>query len=97
MPRAFHYPRADFSGIDGTHELYIDKVVHKTFIDVDENGTEAAAATAIIMEAGGAAPPRQDPIVFRADHPFLYFIRDVQTGTILFVGRMSDPTEGAKP
>lgn len=93
MARAFRYPDADFSGIDGTHELYIGRVVHEAFVDVDEHGTEAAAATAVMMRAG-AAMPTDKPVVFRADHPFLFFIRDTQTGVVLFAGRLADP--GAK-
>jgi serpin B len=84
-------PGADFSGIAGKKEaLQISKVIHKAFVDVNEEGTEAAAATAVVMRAGGppsaAAAPR-----FVADHPFLFFIRDRETGTILFVGRVVDP------
>ena len=91
MPRAFHYPDADFSGIDGTKELFIGRVIHQAFVDVDEHGTEAAAATAVMMRAG-AAPPSAKPIEFRADHPFLFFIRDPQSGAILFTGRLADPS-----
>src|SRR6185369_6192118 len=79
MPKAFKYSGADFSGIDGTHDLFIGAVVHQAFVDVDEKGTEAAAATAVMMRAG-AAPQMDKPIVFRADHPFLFFIRDLSTG-----------------
>jgi serpin B len=91
MARAFKYPDADFSGIDGTHELFIGEVVHKAFVDVDEHGTEAAAATAVMMRAG-SAPPSEKPVVFRADHPFLFFIRDTQSGAVLFAGRLADPS-----
>lgn len=91
MARAFKYPDADFSGIDGTHDLFIGRVVHQAFVDVDEHGTEAAAATAIEMRAG-AAMPTEPPVVFRADHPFLFFIRDTKTGTVLFAGRLADPS-----
>ena len=91
MARAFKYPDADFSGIDGTHELFIGAVVHKAFVDVDEHGTEAAAATAVMMRAG-AAPPSEEPVLFRADHPFLFFIRDTQSGAVLFAGRLADPS-----
>jgi serpin B len=82
--------KADFSGIEPKKELKIDAVIHKTFIDVDEVGTEAAAATAVVMEVQSALPQPEIP-EFRADHPFLYFICDNQTGTILFMGRMVDP------
>ena len=88
---AFAYGSADFSGMNNSHELWISKVIHQAFVDVDEKGTEAAAATAVSM-AGGAAP--QIPsLVFRADHPFLFFIRERTTGSILFMGRMADPTD----
>ena len=81
---------ADFSGMNGVHGLYISKVIHQTFVSVDEKGTEAAAATAVLMAAGGA--PRADaPPVFRADHPFLFFIRENATGSILFIGRFVNP------
>jgi serpin B len=91
MPRAFKYPDADFSGIDGGHDLFIGTVVHQAFVDVDEHGTEAAAATAVMMKAG-AAPPTEKPVEFRADHPFLFFIRDRTSGVVLFAGRLSDPS-----
>jgi len=87
---AFVYGPADFSGMDGTRLLYISRVIHQSFINVDENGTEAAAATAVAM-AAGAAPPSQPPELFRADHPFLYFIRENATGSILFMGRLASP------
>jgi serpin B len=91
IQEAFKFPGADFSGIDGTKELFISSVVHQAMVDVDENGTEAAAATAVLM-AAGAAPPTQKPVVFRADHPFLFFIRDTRSGAILFAGRLVDPS-----
>jgi len=91
MPTAFTFGAADFSGMDGTTDLYISDVIHKAFIDVNEEGTEAAAATAVVMRAGAAAPG-EDPPVFRADHPFVFLIRDDETGTILFIGRVADPS-----
>jgi len=91
MARAFRYPDADFSGIDGTHELFIGSVIHQAFVDVDEHGTEAAAATAVMMRAG-SAPPSEKPVVFRADHPFLFFIRDTTSNVVLFAGRLADPS-----
>ncbi len=91
MPSAFVYPKADFSGIDGTRELFIGEVVHKAFVAVDEKGTEAAAATAVMARAG-AAPRQEEPIDVRADHPFLFFIRDTKTNAVLFMGRVLDPT-----
>src|SRR5438093_661901 len=60
-------------------------------VKLDEKGTEAAAATAVVMAPAGAAMPSKPPIEFRADHPFLFFLRDVRSGTILFMGRVSDP------
>jgi serpin B len=93
MPRAFTYRDADFSDIDGTRELFIGEVIHQAFVDVDEHGTEAAAATAVVMLGGGVA--RDRPIVFRADHPFLFFIRDTASGVVLFAGRLADPSQRA--
>ena len=87
MPSAFNPLEADFSGIDGTRELYISDVVHKAFVSVDEEGTEAAAATAVVMRV--SLPPPAELVV---DRPFLFLIRHNQTGTILFVGRVLDPT-----
>jgi len=71
--------------------------MHKAHIGVDEQGTEAAAATAVVMMADAAAPmpgpPPPPPVPFIADHPFLYLIRSAQTGEILFMGRVDDPTQ----
>jgi serpin B len=91
MERAFKLPGADFSGIDGTHELYIGAVVHQAYVDLDEQGTEAAAATAVEMLAG-SAPPSEPPIPFKADHPFVFLLRDPKSGAVLFLGRLADPT-----
>jgi serpin B len=90
---AFVYPQADFSGMDGTKMLYISLVLHKAFVDVNEEGTEAAAATAVVM-APGSAPVRErpKPKVFKADRPFCFAIRDNASGAILFMGRVADPT-----
>jgi serpin B len=93
MPDAFQYRKADFSGMDGTHDLYISKVVHKAYVDVDEEGTEAAAATGVVMTRALAIPTEQPIPVFRADHPFLFLIRDNETGSVLFLGRVVDPTQ----
>jgi len=79
---------ADFSGIDGTHDLFISKVLHKAWVSVDEAGTEAAAATAVIVPIGGSPGP---PVTLTVDRPFLFVIRDLPTGTILFVGRAANP------
>jgi serpin B len=89
MPLPFTFPGADFSGIDDTKLLYISELVHKAIVTVDEKGTEAAAATASSMEAGGMP---QQPVVVRADRPFVFLIRDRGTGAILFMGRIVDPT-----
>jgi serpin B len=96
MSRAFDANAADFSGMTGNHDLFISAVIHKAFIDVDEKGTEAAAATAVVMEGAMAMPPRfrpPPPPVFRADHPFIFLIRDNRSGSILFMGRVTDPTK----
>lgn len=85
--------KADFSAMDGRKDLYISKVVHKAFVDVNEEGTEAAAATGGYYAEYGAEP-RPKPIpIFRADHPFLFLIRDNRTGSILFLGRMTNPAQ----
>jgi serpin B len=91
MTDAFDPNKADFSGMDGRKDLYISKVIHKAYVDVNEEGTEAAAATGVIMTLGMAAPSTPIP-VFRADHPFLFLIRDNRTGSILFLGRMTNPS-----
>ena len=90
MPSAFT-GQADFSGMTGQQDLFISEVVHKAFVDANEEGTEAAAATAVMM-AKSALPARPIP-EFRADHPFLFLIRDNATGTILFFGRVMDPAK----
>jgi serpin B len=91
MSLPFDEHRANFSGMTTQESLHIDKVVHKAFVDVNETGTEAAAATAVVMTRQLSAI-RQPPIpVFRADHPFLFLIRDQQTGSILFLGRLMEP------
>jgi serpin B len=93
MRLAFNRLAADFSGITTADQLYIAMVIHQANIDVDEAGTEAAAATAVGMETGGCTGP--DPRtteVLRFNKPFLYVIRDVETGAILFMGRVVDPT-----
>jgi serpin B len=90
MTDAFDPGRADFSGMDGARDLYISQVLHKAFVSVDEKGTEAAAATAVIMELTSA--PMGEPITFSVDRPFVYMIRDQQTGTVLFLGRVMDPS-----
>jgi serpin B len=90
MPTAFS-AGADFSGMDGRKDLFISDVIHQAFVDVNEEGTEAAAATAVVMRLA-AAPGNPAPVpVFRADHPFIFLIRDDETGTILFMGRIANP------
>ena len=88
MPGAFSLPPADFSGMTGIKDLFISRVIHKAFVDVNEEGTEAAAATAVIMEKGISKV-----LVFKADHPFVFLIRENKTGNILFIGRIVDPTK----
>ncbi|HAT71588.1 MAG TPA: hypothetical protein DCS63_02095 [Elusimicrobia bacterium] len=88
MPLAFT-DAADFSGMDGTRNLYIQRAVHKAFVEVNEEGTEAAAATGVAM---GLKSISFSP-VFRADRPFLFFIEDKKTGLILFMGRVEDPAK----
>ena len=91
MKRAFSRA-ADFTGISSVEALYISAVVHKAYVDVNEEGTEAAAATGVMM-AGGAAPRPVPVPVFRANHPFLFLIRDTKAGSILFMGRLIDPAK----
>lgn len=87
MPDAFSDGIADFSGIDGSNKLIISNIVHKAFVEVNEKGTEAAAATGAIMVSTSYSPPQ----VFRADHPFLFLIRHRPSGSILFLGRVVNP------
>jgi len=76
-----------------SNNLYISEVVHKAFVDVDEKGTEAAAATAVIMDVECVpTESAQEPVIFRADHPLIFIIRDKKTGIMLFMGRVMDPT-----
>ncbi|MFI5381820.1 MAG: serpin family protein [Tepidisphaerales bacterium] len=92
--RAFVFGQADLTGVSDSTEaklLYVSQAIHKAFVEVNEEGTEAAAATALVLRSGGA--PRPPANIFRADHPFLFLIRDTKTGAVLFMGRMSDPTK----
>lgn len=91
MPIAFT-GEADFSGMTGEKDLFISEVVHKAFVDVSEEGTEAAAATGVMMEYI-SEQPLFPPAVFRADHPFIFVIRDNHSGSILFIGRVVDPSK----
>ena len=79
---------ADFSGMDGTKNLFISNAIHQSYIEVNELGTEAAAATAIIMTLT-AVPEYKE---FVADHPFLFLIQHEETGAILFMGKVLNPT-----
>ncbi|MFH1584157.1 MAG: serpin family protein [Actinomycetota bacterium] len=87
MPTAFSMD-ADFSGMDGATDLFIANVIHQAFVDVNEEGTEAAAATGVVMELKAAMPT-----VFRADHPFIFMIQERETGNILLLGRVIDPAQ----
>jgi serpin B len=93
MRAAFSPQAADFSGMTGNHAFSISDVIHKAFVDVDEEGTEAAAATSIGIRATAMIPETNPPIEFRADHPFLFLIRDTRSGAILFMGRVTNPTK----
>lgn len=96
MSDAFSLPPADFSGITGDKDLYISSVIHKAYVDVNEKGTEAAAATAVLfaLTAAPGSPPK--PKIFRADHPFMFLIRENRSGAILFMGRLINPSEKSK-
>jgi serpin B len=89
MRDAFDQTKANFAGMDGTTLLYISAAIHQAVVEVNEEGTEAAAATGIAMSLKAVPEP---PPTFRADHPFLFLIRDNKTGSILFMGRVVDPT-----
>jgi serpin B len=95
MKTAFDPNSADFSGMNGKRDLFISNVVHKATIEVNEKGSEASAATAVVGVKKSVAEPketRQAP-VFLADHPFLFLIQDNLTGTLLFMGRVVDPSK----
>lgn len=92
MSDAFTPGVADFSGMDEMRDLFLSLVLHKAWVQVNEAGTEAAAATVVVGTtaiAGGGPPPPG----FRADHPFVFFIRDTQTGNLLFLGRLTNPSQ----
>ncbi len=89
MPIAFT-TGADFSGMTGNKDLFIGDVIHKAFVSVDEAGTEAAAATAVVMEMTAMPQP---PMEVSIDRPFIFLIRDIETGTALFIGRVMDPSQ----
>jgi serpin B len=90
MPDAFRLPPADFAGMTGDKSLFISAVIHKAFVAVDEEGTEAAAATAVVMSRTSVPAP---PKVFRADHPFIFIIKDNRSQSILFMGRVMNPEQ----
>lgn len=97
MRRAFdgRPGQADFGGmvpVRPDYWLYVSEVLHRTFIEVDEKGCEAAAATAVVMDVGRAAPPAEQPVVLRADRPFLVLLRHEASGAILFMARVADPS-----
>jgi serpin B len=81
---------ADFSGMTGNRDFFISAIIHKAFVDVNEKGTEAAAATAVVMRLT-AMPSPEPPVEFKADHPFVFLIRDNPSGAILFLGRVTNP------
>jgi len=83
---------ADFSGITGKNNIFIDKIIHQAFVEVNEEGTEAAAATAVTMTRGAMITPKE-PKVFIADHPFIFIIYDKGTSSILFIGKVDDPSQ----
>ncbi len=89
MPAAFRPDQADFSGMDGSRALSISRILHKAFVVVDESGTEAAAATAVVVGLTALRPGAEITV----DRPFIFLIRDLQTGTILFVGRVVNPAQ----
>jgi serpin B len=89
MTDAFNLSDANFSLMDGHRDLSISHVIHKAFVEANEEGTEAAAATAVFMHKRGRMGP--PPPIFQADHPFLFLIRDLHSGAILFLGRVADP------
>ncbi len=90
MPVAFQPDQADLSGMDGSKNLFISNVLHKAFISLDENGTEAAAATAVVV---GVTSMPAEPVNLTIDRPFLFAIQDKPTGEILFLGRVVDPAK----
>lgn len=90
MPTAFNDLAADFSRMDGTRRLHISYVFHKAWGEVNEEGTEAAAATGVVMTQQSLRLPAPTP-VFRADHPFVFLIRHSGSGRVLFLGRLANP------
>ncbi|MEF8879447.1 MAG: serpin family protein [Candidatus Thermoplasmatota archaeon] len=91
MPEAFNPQEANFSGINREERLFIDGVIHKAFIEVEEEGTEAAAATGVIVGATSIKPPKT--ITFKADRPFMFIIQHKITDNILFMGKVTNPSD----
>ena len=89
MKDLFDESKSDLSGVDGSQDLYVSHVIHKAYVEVNEEGTEAAAATAVVMKMTCMPRPL---VVFRADHPFLFFIKHIQSGSVLFMGRLVNPS-----
>jgi len=89
MPDAFVWPIADFSGMTGNRDLFIGDVIHKAFVSVDASGTEAAAATAVVMPTAG---PPGELVEVTVNRPFIFLIRDIETGSIVFIGRVVNPS-----
>ncbi len=91
LETAFDPSKADFTAMaPASEQIVLDEAFHKAFVAVDESGTEAAAATAVVARAGGVPQP-EEPVAFHADHPFLFAIRDTSNGAILFMGRVTNP------
>ena len=82
---------ADFSGITGKKEIHISNILHKAVVELDESGTEASAATAVITSRSASVGTHTRPILFKANHPFIFLIREKSTGTILFMGNLVKP------
>jgi serpin B len=90
IPSLFRYPDADLSGIDGTRDLSVSAAVHETFVRVDEHGTEAVAATTVVVSVGASL---SETVKMRVDRPFLFWIVDRPTGAVLFAGRVVEPEQ----
>ena len=93
MPHAFDKDRADFSGMDKMNRVYISKVIHEAFVEVNEEGTEAAAATSVVCNLRSI----EISPVFKANKPFLFFIKDRRTNMILFSGQYTRPEGNVPP
>ena len=94
MKLAFDRKLANFDRMTSDRKLpglYIDNAYHKTFIEIDEDGTEAAAATAVVMASESDMPRPETPVEVRADRPFFYAIMDTASRSALFLGRVTDP------